>query len=174
METFKAATFRYKFTPNFQKELHEFAQLHRFDNRQCFKEAWTKWIETFTTLVETESKLLKDSGYVGNPHDKMYKSARYYFRKKKNTKDEPKQRRTYVSLNNNVIEAMDNHIFLLSRRNNFKPSSAFDDFCDTHKNEITDEVKRLYTEKNLSKTDIAMKFKKTYKNRYFQKIKSCC
>lgn len=172
METFKPPTFRYKFTPEFQKELHAFAQLHRFDNRHCFKEAWTIWIEKYKNLVNSESQLLKESGYNGNPLDKMYKSARYYFRKKKNTATEPKERRAYVSLDSNIIESMDNHIFLCLRRIDFKPSLAFHDYCEKFKHDITNEITRLYTQKNLSKTEIAVKFKKTFKNRYFQKIKS--
>ena len=172
MDAFKPTTFRYKFTSEFQKELHAFAQLHRFDNRHCFKEAWNVWLERFKNLVYSESNLLKESGYNGNPQDKMYKSARYYFRKKKNTTTEPKERRTYVSLDSKIIESMDNHILVSLRCHDFKPSSAFDDYCERYKNDITKEITRLYTQKNLSETEIAVKFKKTFKNRYFQKIKS--
>lgn len=171
-ETFKPATFRFKFSDTFQTELNAFAQLHRYDNRHCFKEAWEVWVERRDSLVSIECERLKNAGYIGNPIDKMYKSARYYFRKKKNTTEKPKQRRKYVSLEQSMIELMDEHVLLLARNQNFKPSNAFDNFCDEYQKEITDEITRLYTQKYLTESEISEKIKKTYKNRYFQKIKS--
>lgn len=172
MEKFQPATFRFKFTQEFQEQLNAFAKLHRFDNRHDFKEAWTKWVETHSSLVDDECKMLKGAGYNGSPIDKMYKSARYYFRKKSDTKDEPKKRRKYVSLAQTMIELMDNHIMDGCRRTDFKPSNAFDNFCENFDSEITEEITRLFTQKNLTQSEISEKFKKTYKNRYFQRVKS--
>lgn len=171
---FQPTTFRFKFTPEFQNELNAFAQLHRFDNRHDFKDAWEKWTHDHSALIDNESKKLKGQGYEGSPTDKMYKSARYYFRKKPTTKDEPKKRRKYVSLDSSMISLMDDHIVESSRRADFKPAIAFDNFCDNFRTEITNEITRLYTLKSLSEKEISEKFKKTYKNRYFQTIKSQC
>ena len=171
---FQPTTFRFKFSEEFQEHLNAFAKLHRYDNRHDFKESWAKWIDDQSSLVDSECNTLKKTGYNGSPIDKMYKSARYYFRKKSDTKDQPKKRRKYVSLDQRMIDLMDTHIMDWCRRADFKPSYAFDDFCEKYDNQITDEITRLFTQKGLTESDISEKFKKTYKNRYFQKVKSQC
>lgn len=125
-------------------------------------------------MIDNECKRLKSEGYVGSPTDKMYKSARYYFRKRSNAKEKPKKRRKYVSLDPTMITLMDEHIYTRSRLPDFKPAIAFDNFCDSFRNQITNEITRLYTLKSLSESEISDKFKKTYKNRYYQTIKSQC
>ena len=165
-------TFRFKFTPEFTNELFEFAQLHRYDNRAIFKEAWEEWTKENHNDIESEVKRLTSNGYTGSVLDKMYKSARYYFRKKKTITTEPKERRRYVNVDNEMIETMDDHIMEWSRRTNFKPATAFSDFCESHKSLLEKEVLRLYTEENLTTQEIPDKLKKTYKNRYFQRVKA--
>ena len=165
-------TFRFKFSPNFMEKLHAFAQLHRFDNRHIFKEAWEKWCTDNETSIGTEIQVLEKNGYNGPALDKMYKSARYYFRKKKNNENEPKKRRRYVSVDSEVIGKMDDHIMEWCRRDDFRPAVAFSDFCVTHKSLLDKEVLRLYTNENLSVKEIPDKLKKTYKNRYFQMVKA--
>ena len=163
--------FRFKFTKDFTDVLFEFAQLHRFDNRIIFKEAWTLWIEENHTIVDDEISYLKGNGYEGSIIDKMYKSARYYFRKKNPEKSEPKERRRYVNVDINIIVSMDSHIIEWCRRKDFKPANAFSNFCEQCKSELEAEVLRLYSEENIPEKDIPTKLKKTYKNRYYQIIK---
>lgn len=165
-------TFRFKFTQNFMTQLHAFAQLHRFDNRQIFKEAWEKWCDENDEMIKAEKKILEETGYKGPILDKMYKSARYYFRKKKNVQNEPKERRKYVSVDTELIDEMDSHIQDWCRREDFRPAVAFSDFCVTHKSLLDKEVLRLYQDENMSVSEIPNKLKKTYKNRYFQTIKA--
>ena len=165
-------TFRFKFTPEFTAQLFEFAQLHRYDNRQYFKEAWEVWSKKNENDIESEISRLTHNGYTGSVIDKMYKSARYYFRKKKTTSTEPKERRRYVNVDSEMIETMDDHITDWSRRTDFKPAIAFSDFCETYKSLLEKEVLRLYTKENLTTREIPEKLKKTYKNRYFQKVKA--
>lgn len=164
-------TFRFKFTDMFVEELAAFAKLHQFDNRHDFKEAWEKWVNINKQIVEAEKAHLKTGGYLGDPIDKMYKSARYYFRKKSDEKTAPKKRRKYVALNDEIIENMDDHITNFVRQPNFKPSVAFDDFCKRNKDHLTKEIERLYVKEGLSTNEMHNKFKKTYKNRYFQTVK---
>jgi hypothetical protein len=40
----------------------------------------------------------------------MFKSAKYYFRKKSTEKKDPAKRRTYINVDKELINAMDNHI----------------------------------------------------------------
>jgi len=164
-------TFRFKFTDQFQEELNAFSKLHRYDNRHDFKNAWHIWLEENSSIVENESKILKAHGYSGYPPDKMYKSARYYFRKKSDKSKDPKRRRKYISLENNMITLIDNHIMNSVRSATFKPSTAFDLFCKKFSREITTEIIRLYSHENMNESEISTKFKKTYKNRYFQKFR---
>lgn len=165
-------TFRFKFTPDFMEQLHSFAQLHRFDNRHIFKEAWEKWCTENESIITQEINTLEKNGYKGPVLEKMYKSARYYFSKKKNSKPEPKKRRRYVSVDGEMIDQMDDHIMEWSRREDFSPALAFSDFCVSHKSHLDKEVLRLYSDENLNEQEIPAKLKKTYKNRYFQRIKA--
>lgn len=163
-------TFRFKFSENFQCILEEFAKLHRYDNRHIFKEAWEKWIELHDSEITQETTRLKTNGYEGSPLDKMYKSARYYFRKKKDEKNKPKQRRKYVNVSKEIITLMDDHIINSMRNNDFTPANAFDDFCYKYKTKLVTEIERLLIIEELNNKEITPKIKKTFKNRYFLKV----
>ena len=83
-----------------------------------------------------------------------------------------KKRRRYVSVDGEMIDQMDDHIMEWSRREDFSPALAFSDFCVSHKSHLDKEVLRLYSDENLNEQEIPAKLKKTYKNRYFQRIKA--
>ena len=95
----------------------------------------------------------------------MYKSGRYYFRKKTSSSD-AKKRRKYISLEHDMIDAMDEHINTNYYLPCFKPSIAYEQFCMEYENLLNDEMERLVQEELLTE-DIYSKLKKTYKNRYF-------
>ena len=101
----------------------------------------------------------------------MFKSARYYFRKKSTEKKEPIERRIYVSVQKDLLDAIDEHINSQIKNENYKPSQGFDEFCknniDLLKNEVNILCKNGLTDSN----EIKKKIKKTYKNRYFLIIK---
>jgi hypothetical protein len=78
--------YRYKFTDKFMNELYIFAKVHQYDHRKVFKEAWEVWLEENNTIVASEEKRIIELGYSGNIIEKMFKSARYYFRKKSTEK----------------------------------------------------------------------------------------
>ena len=78
--------YRYKFTADFMNELYIFSKVHQYDHRKVFKEAWEVWIEENDNIVTSEVKRLTELGYDGNIIEKMFKSARYYFRKKSTEK----------------------------------------------------------------------------------------
>ncbi len=158
--------FRFKFTPDFTSHLLSFAKLHQFDDRVTYKEELTRWVQNNEALIDDESMRMKAQGYNGNIIDKMYKSGRYYFRNK--TTHQPKLRRKYISIDTDVIEAMDNHILHNYGTPLFKPSISYEQFCMDieYSKLIDDEYARLIAE-NLTEEDINCKIKKTYKNRYF-------
>ena len=81
-ELFDVNIFRYKFSDEFTGPLYQFSKIHQYDHRKDFKEAWNIWIEENDDLVNKEAKRLSELDYKGDIIDKMFKSARYYFRKK--------------------------------------------------------------------------------------------
>ena len=163
--------YRYKFTEDFMQDLFTFAKVHQYDHRKDFKEAWVAWIDTNENTVNEEVNRLTRLGYDGDILDKMFKSARYYFRKKSTEKKAPEPRRDYVSVRKELLEAIDAHINKSISGANYKPSDGFDNFCNNNLELIRDEISHL-TKSGLTDSDeIKQKIKKTYKNRYFLVIR---
>jgi hypothetical protein len=169
-ELFDVNIFRYKFTDLFTKGLYQFSKIHQYDHRKDFKEAWNVWIEENEELVNTEMKRLTELDYKGDILDKMFKSARYYFRKKSTEKREPQKRRSYVGIQSQLLEAMDKHINANKKNDNYRPSTGFDDFCKQNIDILKVEVVNLCKSGLKDSEEIKNKIKKTYKNRYFMSI----
>ncbi len=162
--------FRFKFTEEFMKELYQFSKIHQYDHRKDFKEAWLLWLDENMDLVRTEIERLFQLGYEGDVIDKMFKSARYYFRKKSTTKVVPKQRRQYISINHNVLEAMDEHIKKNRKDSDYQPKNGFITFCKDNEIILKECIKTMM-DNNIQDVElIENKLKKTYKNRYFMLI----
>jgi len=159
--------YRYKFTAEFTEELFKFSKIYQYDHRKDFKEAWERWVEDNTELIEVEVSRLNRLGYDGDIIDKMYKSARYYFRKKSTEKKEPAKRRIYVGSQKELLEQMDHHITSKIKTDDFKPSDGFDDFCNKNKELLKEQVTMLFHLGITDSNEIKAKIKKTYKNRYF-------
>jgi hypothetical protein len=159
--------FRFKFTENFMEELSDFSKIHQYDHRKDFKEAWVKWTAENEELVTKEVERLLILGYPNEEDivdDKMFKSARYYFRKKSSVKVEPKQRRQYIGVDHELLETMDRHIIANIHNDDYKPKSAFVMFCKENEDVLKQTITKMDT------SDVKMiqdKIKKTYKNRYF-------
>ena len=124
-------------------------------------------MEDNDNIVNEEYRRLKELGYDGDIFDKMFKSARYYFRKKSTEKKEPAKRRIYVGSQKDLLEAMDEHIKSSVNSGNFKPSDGFDEFCKKNVNLLKEEVTILCRAGITDSNEIKAKIKKTYKNRYF-------
>ena len=168
-ENIVASIYRYKFTQDFMDELYKFSKVHQYDDRVAFKEAWKEWTEKEDELVESETTRLQELDYDGDILDKMFKSARYYFRKKSNVKPEPKTRRKYIGVHKELLEKMDSHILRGLASEEYKPSDGFNNFCVNNVESLKTEVGRLL-ENNIDSDEIMNKIKKTYKNRYFMLI----
>ena len=162
--------YRFKFTEEFMAELYKFAKIHQYDHRKDFKEAWTKWTEENSDIITNETDRLIALGYKNedNIDDKMFKSARYYFRKKSPVKPEPKQRRQYISVDSELLETMDRHINV---NRDCKPEAAFIMFCKENEDILRQSIGQICG-KGINDTQlIQAKIKKTYKNRYFLLVK---
>jgi hypothetical protein len=137
--------FRYNFSEEFAAELAGFAKIHQYDDREDFKENWNNWLKENEELVAGETRRLQSLDYEGNIPDKMFKSARYYFRTKQ--KHEPISRKKYERTPPHIIALIDEFLVEDIHREDFTPKSSFLDFCEKYKDQ-----------------DIS---KKTFKNRYF-------
>jgi hypothetical protein len=163
--------YRYKFTDDFTAELFIFSKVHQYDHRKDFKDAWNLWLEDNDDVVNAEIRRLINLGYHGNIMDKMFKSARYYFRKKSTEKKAPAERRQYIGVQKELLDAMDNHITTKINRNDCKPSESFDDFCKNNISVLQEEIAILVKNGITNTAEITEKIKKTYKNRYFLQVK---
>jgi hypothetical protein len=159
--------YRYKFTDDFTNEMYKFSKIHQYDHRKDFKEAWEIWLEDNDDIASGEVRRLTNLGYDGDILDKMYKSARYYFRKKSTEKKAPQKRRAYQSVQKDLLESMDDHIKCHINEEDYKPSQGFDRFCKENIDLLKEEVSILCKNGFANSEEIKQKIKKTYKNRYF-------
>ena len=164
--------YRFKFSQDFTELLFQFSKVHQYDDRKVFKEEWEKWVEENRDDYDMEIRRLTELGYEGDIEDKMFKSARYYYRKKLLVRPEVKDRRQYITVNKSFIKMMDKHITdQIAVNTKSKPSSGFDLFCREYRKDIVDELIIIMNNNNISSEEIERKVKKTYKNRYFLMVR---
>jgi hypothetical protein len=159
--------YRFKFNDTIIIDIHNFSKIHEFDSRKDFKEAWNNWVTENNTIISQETQRLIELGYEGDVVDKMFKSARYYFRKKGTEKKEPTKRRNYIGIQKELLESMDNHILNNIKKDDYKPANGFDNFCKENLDLLKLEVNKLVSFNITDINEIKNKIKKTYKNRYF-------
>jgi len=191
--TVSLKTHRYEFSEPAMMQLNYFTQVHRYDERKAFKEAWKKWTESeeIAQMIASETARLMSEGFQGDVEDKMFKAVRYYFRKKPSTELSPNEkkeqtpRKKYVGFTGKILTAMDSHILAKIKENmeanpadddkkpnkkhfksNVSPDKAFNDFYSTNTEIILAETELLHDEENMEEEAINTKIKKTYKNRY--------
>ena len=166
-ELLPSVIYRYKFTEEFMEELYKFSKIHQYDDRKDFKEAWKVWTEDNGEIIDVEMRRLLNLGYEGDVLTKMFKSARYYFRKKSPQKKEPKQRRPYISVNRELLDAMDNHIEEKIYKTYYQPKTGFTEFCKENEAILKETITKIFEQGIKDSNLIEDKIKKTYKNRYF-------
>jgi hypothetical protein len=189
---------RFEFSSQLVELVTAFANVHRYDDRKTYKEAWAQWMAgaEVADLFATEVARLKALGYKGDAADKLYKSGRYYFRTREPTvphtppsvatstpNDANGVRRglgnlgsprKYVLLNHALLVAMDAHIERSMQSNDeYTPAMGFSEFCKLHARDavLLSEIARLVEIRDATR-DIHQKLKKTYKNRYFMMVKN--
>ena len=163
--------YRFKFTKDFMEELYTFSKIHQYDERNDFKEAWQIWTEDNEEIINNEIKRLNELKYDGDIIDKMFKSARYYFRKKNTEKKEPKQRRPYIRVTRELLDSMDVHIEANIHNKNYQPKIGFILFCKDNEKLLKEAVTKIFEQGVNDIELIQNKIKKTYKNRYFIQTK---
>ena len=70
-------TYRFEFSIDFSNKLYNFGKKHQYDNKESYKEEWTRWCIDNKNIIHNEKTMLNMNGYKGNFELKMYKSARW-------------------------------------------------------------------------------------------------
>lgn len=76
-------TYRFKFNIDLLNSIKEFSKIHNEDNGDEFLEAFQDWKITNNQLIKKEEERIIHLGFKGNIEEKIYRSARYYFKNKK-------------------------------------------------------------------------------------------
>jgi|TARA_B110000467_G_C18235313_1_gene431185 hypothetical protein len=177
-------TFRFKFTDLVMENLSVFSKVHQHDDRADFKDAWKLWIEQHKIMIDNETTRLVEAGFIGDVVDKMFKSARYYLRKKSSVTSTPNGRKCYSGIHTPILLTMDkqihtqidNHILdnnTEERISSISPAEAFQLFCDEHQTNIVDAMRMdLHNgdSTNISRDAVSTymnRMRKTYKNRFY-------
>lgn len=176
--------YRYIYTDEVAELLNQFAEIHRYDERKTFKSEWEQWIanDDIKKQLYQEIKRLESMGMEDDIMDRMFKSARYYYRKKpliekrKAETKKPKQKTPYIGFTTTILENMDEYIKNKDKIR-ISPANMYELYCNENKDIIGAEIKE-YKKKFENKTpnqvlvadELIHKFKKTFKNRYYQHI----
>ena len=147
-------------------ELLYFSKKHEFEENKDYKEKWVAWVEENNEMIQKEEKRLMELGYQGDILDKMYKSSRYYFRKKSLSNQPPKTRCQYISLSKEWLNKIDEFI-LQSLQLNKRPKDSYIEFLQLHSHFCSSIVIEMQENGIEDIFDMDKKIKKTYKNRYF-------
>ncbi len=154
-------TYRFNFSNKIMDVLLPFVNINKYSDTQSFNEKWDIWLKQNDNIIQNENKLLISKGYQGDIYIKLYKSAKYYYKNKKNKS--VKKRKKYISIDHQILNLIDEHI--TSIRIDLKPHDCYLHFIELHKNDISKEYNRLIN--ILNKNDFDDKIKKTYKNRFY-------
>lgn len=178
-------TYRFNLSDDVANIIAEFAMIHQYDHRDDFKEAWTDWLEENTELIEAETERLTNLGFQGNVLEKMFKSARFYYRKRTKV-SAPSPRKIYESVNPEILEAMDKHIHGQIQKNiqgkieinqtvldvsKITPAESFLLYCNENKSILLQLFKDQSPQGSRITPELVEegieKIKKTYKNRFY-------
>jgi hypothetical protein len=188
--------YRYNFRPQFTAILHHFAKVHQYDSCSDFKDAFSKWEETHCAFIQEETSYLSALGYSGNFRNKVFKSARYYFRKKDGSefilggggdvREDDLATVTDLDVESFAIKkikkstnprkkytSIDYQLSTkmaeyLEHNSGLKPSDGFARFCEIYRKEVDVEISRLEEEEEEEGGGL-LKIKKTFKNKHFNK-----
>ena len=140
----KMSIYRYQFTDTLLDYMREFADIHRHDDRETFKEAYQKWRDEdhIRSLLSREARRLQEEGFKYDMEKKLYTSLRYYFSKRKYEKEEKKERnKNYEKCNKDELKIMDDFIV---RDLSIKPSILYEQYLQEYDVEDTARNKKTF------------------------------
>jgi hypothetical protein len=185
------------FSEDFSHILHTFSKEHSKETLKIFKQSWQTWIK----IPEIEAKIREEiarieaNHFVGTEEDiieKMYISARFYYRKKEKRQrkiqekakedqdqEDNHKKKPYIGFSQEFIQLMDNEIknMILQIKDETGPvkinqKQLMNTFTVKHIMEISKELgelKQKYDQEGAAfvSTEIAYKMKKAFQNRYY-------
>ncbi len=187
---------KYIFSEEFSKALHEFSKEHYKEHLKVFRGSWTTWIDRIDIRekIQIEIEKMRANHFTETEEElmqKIYTSARFYYRKKEKRgkrktqtqtqtqTQENKNQKKYIGFSRSFIRMMDNEIneqLMKSAELNamikINQKEAFKKFTMNHISEINMELgqlKRKYDtqEEEFIAREIAYKIKKAYQNRFY-------
>jgi hypothetical protein len=191
----KIQTHRFLFNEQFMVKLHEFSKFHQYDERKMFKTEWEKWSNqsTIREIIEAEIDRMTKQGFEGDIPDKMFKSARYYFRKKSlkqelqiESIENPESLKIELEPQSEIkkkeripkewLKQMDKHIKEQIQKNinpntnisETKPYDSFIHYCGQYKDEIYKQIQDTDKQNHETINNYIEKIKKVYKNRFYK------
>lgn len=169
-------TYRFKLTSELTTAIKAFSLKHKNASSSDFKTSFELWEKSNNELICLEERRLLNLGYAGDFKDKIYKSARYYYKNKLETngaktvsKDERPSIK-YIPRNPMFLEFIENYI----HKHDMKQSQLYKQFINEGDSiivyEIENEMNRLKTFQ-LTNKESFQKIKKQFNNAYY-KIKN--
>lgn len=170
--------FRFDFSYSMKQNLALFSETYQTLPRKQFQEQWKHWTqETHVNLFHDECEALKKQGFEGDIMDKLYKSARYYFRKKP-TQQPAKQRKatkSYIRFTPSIISTMDNHIknsILQEASQNtcftLSYQEAYQTYLQTQRTMLVQELKTIRQTYGSLDENIAWKLQKRFRDKFYK------
>lgn len=161
--------FRFKLSFELLNIMNEFAKIHRYDDREIFKEEYENWLKSNMEIIKNEKSRLDRMGYKGsleNLQNKIYRSIRYYFRKLlinpkedlEESIDEKVNTRTYERLPKTVIDNIDEYIM---NHIDSKPSVLYRGYYELFERQLKDDI-------NIGDDITEERIKKAFKNRHYR------
>jgi hypothetical protein len=170
-ETVDAETlFRIPLSPEITELIFDFAKIHQYTDRKQYKEKWNEWIECedIKDQIATENTRIQAHGFDGDIANKLFISARYYYRNLKETSpSEITQRKEYVSLSKDFLQSMDN--WIQQYHAGKPPSQLYIEYCQENQVQLQQEIQKMRNQSStpLVAKEIDKKFKKTFNNREY-------
>lgn len=141
--------FRFPLSKDTTELIFEFSKIHQYDDRKQYKEEWHKWIQIddIKEQIDIECERLKSQGFSGNITNKLFVSARYYYRNMTDIpthyKPETVSRKEYTTTSKPFLKIMDN--WILNRpQPRISPSKQYIEFCEENQTEIQLEILRSH------------------------------
>lgn len=178
--------FRYDFSDDVTKMLSDFAYNNREKSRKEFTQTWEKHIaeEKISKMIKDEIEMMRNHGFCGDVMDKMYKSVRYYHRKRdvktlnddqdvnKNKHENRFSRELLVIMDKYILEQMTNNENIKQSESGQKinilsQSESYQKFCEKNKEKILEEFIKIRKQTGKLTNMVVDKMKKTYKNRFY-------
>ena len=183
MEISTVTKFRFVYSPEIETILREFAKEHEGEERKQFKQSWGVFMEENKSLLDNESKRIKQEGYNKDVYAKMFHTIKYYYVKKskKQKKQQQEQHNQQEKEEKEEIKVHESHSPKQRSYNKLGKqwiqtiTSFIKDDLESYKH--TKEMKPEYSynrflEKHATEDEeLQLRVKKSYKTQYY-KIKT--